>query len=169
MGNSGCPPPPPPVKASGDRIALPNLQCLFIFIYCLRNPPTSDMQYRNFNVRVLFFGKLRCIACLVFLCFHDPPNSGMGFCVRTDVNVSDCTEGCTDTVKPVLDIPAVCVNTVRELCSRMVFGSAFVPATETTHHRLSQNRPEVFVVTTDLTLPLKSGRFVSLVFVGSHR
>ena len=41
-------------------------------------------------------------ASWVFHCFHNPPNSDMGcriFNVHTDVNASDCTRGCTDTVR----------------------------------------------------------------------
>ena len=39
-------------------------------------------------------------ACWVFLCFHNPPNSDVGygiFNVRTDVNARNCTHGRTDT------------------------------------------------------------------------
>ena len=42
------------------------------------------------------------VACWVFPCFHNPPNSDMDYGilnVRTDVNVYDCTRGCTDTVR----------------------------------------------------------------------
>ena len=39
--------------------------------------------------------------CWVFWCFYNPPNSDMDygiFNVRTDINASDCTRGCADTV-----------------------------------------------------------------------
>ena len=41
-------------------------------------------------------------ACWVFQCFHNPPNSDMDcriFNMRTDVNASNYTRGCTDTVR----------------------------------------------------------------------
>ena len=43
-----------------------------------------------------------CGARWVFSCFHNPPNSDMGyriFNVRIDVNACDRTRGCTDTVR----------------------------------------------------------------------
>ena len=43
-----------------------------------------------------------CCACRVSECFHNPPNSDMGygiFNVRTDANTCDCARGCTDTVR----------------------------------------------------------------------
>ena len=48
-------------------------------------------------------GKASCAYC-VFLCFHNPSNSGVDyriFNVRTDVNACDCTRECTDTRKRV--------------------------------------------------------------------
>ena len=36
-----------PGKASCDRVALPNQQCM-----CFHNPPNSDMNYKVFNVRI---------------------------------------------------------------------------------------------------------------------
>ena len=48
-------------------------------------------------------GKTSCAYC-VFLCFHNPSNSGVDyriFNVRTDVNACDCTRECTDTRKRV--------------------------------------------------------------------
>ena len=37
-------------KASYDRVALPNYGACWVS-YCFNNPPKSEMDYRNFNVR----------------------------------------------------------------------------------------------------------------------
>ena len=42
------------------------------------------------------------VACWVFECFHNPPNSEMDywiFNVCTDVNACNCRQGCMDTVR----------------------------------------------------------------------
>ena len=54
------------------------------------NPAATESRYSTYG------------ACWVFWCFCNPPNSDTDygiFNVRTDVNASDCTRGCTDTVR----------------------------------------------------------------------
>ena len=58
------------------------------------------------------------------------------FNMHTDVNACNCTWGCSDTVKPVINICTVFANIVHKQCSRILFVNTFVLNTKTTLGKL---------------------------------
>ena len=79
-------------------------------------------------------------ACWVWLCCNNPPNSDMDyiiFDVRTDVNASDCTWGCTDTDRePALKVDCTGELNLHQRCDGpMLYQLSYIPS----HSLVSSN------------------------------
>ena len=85
-----------------------NIYYPFFFFFLTFYNCVVPMGFLPREIRVAFSGESQLpqsryptySACWMFQCFHNPPNSDVGygiFNVRTDVNACDCTRWCTDT------------------------------------------------------------------------